>query len=151
MNTAEIAAKEIARREGNKVLVRMGLPKRDAESPEMKGLLHAQLAAIAGSELYPVARWVEEALAAAPAPAKKAPAKKAPAKKAPAKKAPAKKAPAKKGPNPHTLAANASGHASGSAEWWGVYKAHSAAARTAAARAKALADAMAEALAEAAK
>ncbi len=124
MNTAEIAAKEIARREGNKVLVRMGLPKRDAESPEMKGLLHAQLAAIAGSELYPVARWVEEALAAAPTPAKKAP-----AKKAPAKKAPAKKAPAKKGPNPHTLAANASGHASGSAEWWGVYKAHSAAAR----------------------
>ena len=141
MNTAEIAAKEIARREGNKVLVRMGLPKRDAESPEMKGLLHAQLAAIAGSELYPVARWVEEALAAAPAPAKKAPAKKAPAKKAPAKKAPAKKAPAKKGPNPHTIEANASGHARGSAEWWGVYKAHSAAARTAAAKAKALAEA----------
>ena len=149
MNTAEIAAKEIARREGNKVLVRMGLPKRDAESPEMKGLLHAQLAAIAGSELYPVARWVEEALAAAPAkkapakkaPAKKAPAKKAPAKKAPAKKAPAKEAPAKKGPNPHTIEANASGHARGSAEWWGVYKAHSAAARTAAAKAKALAEA----------
>ena len=116
MNTAEIAAKEIARREGNKVLVRMGLPKRDAESPEMKGLLHAQLAAIAGSELYPVARWVEEALAAAPTPAKKAP--------------------AKKGPNPHTLAANASGHASGSAEWWGVYKAHSAAARRRLAAAK---------------
>ncbi len=131
MNTAEIAAKEIARREGNKVLVRMGLPKRDAESPEMKGLLHAQLAAIAGSELYPVARWVEEALAAAPAPAKKAP----------AKKAPAKKAPAKEGPNPHTIEANASGHARGSAEWWGVYKAHSAAARTAAAKAKALAEA----------
>ena len=59
---------------------------------------------------------------------------KATARKAKATKAkPARKGRTKgKGPNPHTIAANESGHKPGSADWWGVYKAHSAKARAAA-------------------